>query len=126
MPEKLTLSVYLVQRGKKAKALTKIEALVFGIPFPLQAGWPRRYGAVEITRDMVVEVERRVELKGLSAEKAPRQSAKRTVVSNAKRKSAPPAAGPALPVSRINPALFPGFVLRHAKRYRSRKSAPRA
>jgi hypothetical protein len=52
MSEKLTLTAYLDQRGKKAKALKRGEAEAFGIPYPLQSGWPAKYGALEITEEM--------------------------------------------------------------------------
>ncbi|MBD8531522.1 MULTISPECIES: hypothetical protein [unclassified Massilia] len=121
----MTLTAYLVQRGKKAKALTKIEADVFGIPYPLLAGWPRRHGSMEITEEMVERVATQVALASQSADKAVRRSVKRVTAAPASStmanspKSACPTAGAA---ERLSP--IPGFVLRQARRYRSRRSAP--
>jgi len=102
----LTLSAYLEQRGKKAKALKKGEAEAFGIPYPLQAGWPWRYGAMEITPAMVEDAQARI--------RAARQKAKERVHT--------------VPQSSVSPSArlssVPGFVLRRPKRYRSRSSAP--
>lgn len=106
MPEKLTLSAYLAQRGKKAKALTRGEAEAFGIPWPLQAGWPCRYGAIEIMPAMIEDAKARIR----AAKKAARSQA------DTKPVVVPPAA--------VELAAFPGFILRQARRYRTRKPAP--
>lgn len=118
MAQKMTLSAYLAQRGKKAKALTKGEAALLGVPFPLQAGWPRRYGAVEIDEAMLEQLE------------ACAEAARRAAEEKSRRAEAKHAAGP-LPRSFPPPALMEpvvsrvvsGFVLRKARRYRERTSA---
>lgn len=107
MPEKLTLSAYLEQRGKKAKSLKKGEAEAFGIPYPLQAGWPWRYGAMEITPAMIEDAQLRI------------RSAKQEARS--KGRGEMPAVAPA---TAVKLSAVPGFVLRRPKRYRSRSSAP--
>jgi hypothetical protein len=109
MPEKLTLSAYLDQRGKKAKALKKGEAEAFGIPYPLQAGWPWRYGAMEITQAMIEDAQARM--------RAAKQEARSRVCAS------PAAVAPAT-ASAVKLPAFPGFVLRRPKRYQSRRSAP--
>lgn len=48
----MTLNEYLAARGK-SKALTKIEAEAFGVPYPLANGWPVKFGGIEITSEMV-------------------------------------------------------------------------
>jgi len=118
MPEKLTLSAYLEQRGKKAKALKRGEAEAFGIPYPLQAGWPWRYGALEITPAMIEDAEVRIR----AAKQEARNRAECRSAEVGKNSGAPqPPAVPALTA-----ALFPGFVPRLARRYRARRSALRA
>lgn len=116
MAQKMTLSAYLAQRGKKAKALTKGEAALLGIPFPLQSGWPRRYGTVEIDEAMLEQLEACVE--------AARQAAEERVRSARGKTAAPPAP---LPQNFVEPAVVrvvSGFVLRTPRRARSRRSAP--
>jgi hypothetical protein len=113
MPEKLTLSAYLEQRGKKAKALKKGEAEAFGIPYPLQAGWPWRYGAMEITPAMIEDAQARIRAAKLEA----KSNMRRSPVGIGE---AEPAITTAAPDKRVSPV--PGFVLRQARRYR--KSAP--
>lgn len=110
MPEKLTLSAYLAQRGKKANALRRGEAEAFGIPYPLQAGWTWRYGAMEITPAMIADAQQRIE--------AAKREAKERVRCATVASSAPIAAAPVNRVSAV-----PGFVLRQARRYRARRSA---
>lgn len=44
----LNIESYFRSKGPFA-ALTKAEALVLGIPFPLRSGWLRRHGACAIT-----------------------------------------------------------------------------
>ncbi|WP_404535460.1 hypothetical protein [Massilia sp. TN1-12] len=116
----MTLTVYLAQRGKKAKALTKIEAQVFGIPFPLQAGWPRRHGAMEITAEMIDQVAQRAAADAASTEKVVRRSAKRAAA--AQKPSKPQAAESTTASSCSSLDMFPGFALRPARRYRRSKS----
>jgi hypothetical protein len=59
MGEKLTLARYLRGRGE-VKALTHIEAQAFGVPYPLQPGWPARHGAIEITEGMIDDLKARI------------------------------------------------------------------
>jgi hypothetical protein len=106
MPEKLTLSAYLAKRGKKAKALKRGEAEAFGIPWPLQAGWPWRYGAMEITPEMIADAESRI------------REAK------SKPKVAPVATEVPMSMPHVTRPEFFGFVLRQARRYRVRRPAP--
>jgi hypothetical protein len=102
----MTLSTYLEQRGKKAKALRRGEAEAFGIPYPLQSGWPRQYAAMEITPAMIEDANFRVAI----ARQEGRDRAKH----------APSKA----PAPQVKKSAVPGFALRQAKRYRSRSSAP--
>lgn len=51
----MKLSEYLAARGN-CKALTRIEAEAFGVPYPLTAGWPRHYGQTEITPRMIEQL----------------------------------------------------------------------
>jgi len=59
MSQKLTLAVYLEGRGS-VKSLTKIEADVFGVPYPLVLGWPVRHGSQIVTEEMLEELGRRI------------------------------------------------------------------
>jgi hypothetical protein len=52
---KITLGEYLAKRGT-CPALTRLEADIFGVPYPLMNGWPTRHGKLEITADMVAEL----------------------------------------------------------------------
>lgn len=111
MAQKMTLTAYLAQRGKKAKALTKGEADLLGISFPLQSGWPRKYGAIEIdepTRQQLV----------LFAEAAHRAAAD-------KASQKPPQIGAAAAAGLVSQVRspVPGFVLRQARRYRKLERA---
>lgn len=118
MAKKMTLSGYLAQRGKKAKALTRGEAALLGIPYPLQAGWPRRYGAVEIDEVMLEKLAACAEAARQAAEEKARRAQVKSAVSAASKRAPLFACMPA-------PAkLVCGFVLRKAKRYRARSSAP--
>lgn len=125
MAQKMTLAAYLVQRGKKAKALTKIEADVFGIPYPLLAGWPRRHGAMEITEEMIERIAAQVAVASQSGDREARRSGQRATAALA---PSTPTSTPrsqcaaAAPIERISP--IPGFVLRQARRYRRSKSVP--
>jgi hypothetical protein len=131
MAQKMTLSAYLVGRGKKAKALTKIEADVFGIPYPLLAGWPRRHGAMEITEEMIEEVGARAAAANESVDKKARRNAKRASAAlptsglgvDHAETSPTPGKPPAQPKPTAAP-LFPGFILQPGRRHRARKPAP--
>lgn len=127
MAEKLTLTTYLERRGT-CKTLTRIEAEAFGVPYPLVSGWPVRFGAVEITQAMLKDLATRI------------QTARRSTASKARRgldgaegrvQNVPapievPACTVAAPLQRNNPAIFPGFARRLARRARDRQveSAP--
>ena len=119
MAQKMTLSAYLAQRGKKAKALTKGEAALLGIPFPLQSGWPRRYGAVEIDDQLLGRLVACAEASRLAAEeKAPQVRHKRTVGTVSSQQ---------LEFIERTPALLrivSGFVLRRPRRHRDRGHLP--
>jgi hypothetical protein len=133
MGEKLTLARYLQGRGE-VKALTHIEAQAFGVPYPLQPGWPTRHGEIEITEAMIDDLKTRIATaKGSTASKARRGLAGiGFIVQAAASTDSTPLnrvrpATPIAPASRAVPArskAFPGFVLRQARRYRSRSSAP--
>jgi len=93
MAQEMTLTAYLAQRGTKAKALKRGEAEAFGIPYPLQAGWPARYADIVITEAML------------------RQAAANMTA---------PRRRPVLLAVTLRPATsnrFRGFVLRRARRY---------
>lgn len=100
MSEKMTLTTYLEKKGLKAKALKRGEAEAFGIPYPLQTGWPKRYGAMEITAAMIEDATARMGRRKDGSGSASAEAAATT-----------------------SPA-FHGFVLRQARRYRTRKPAP--
>lgn len=131
MAQKLTLTEYLRRRGA-IKALTKIEADAFGIPWPLQAGWPARFGAMEVTDEMRVDLQARMATaRHSTASKAQRglegigdkKLAERAPLLQACKRACVPRA-PDVPASRCQPmpvtlTLFPGFIRRQARRYRS-------
>jgi hypothetical protein len=111
MAQKMTLTGYLAQRGVKAKALTKGEAELLGIPYPLRAGWPRRHGAMEIEEEMLTRLVVCVEGARRAAEekaRSDRAKVKRTALAGCQLPTELPA--------------FPGFVLRQARRYIGRES----
>jgi hypothetical protein len=113
MAQKMTLTAYLAQRGKKAKALTKGEADLLGIPYPLRAGWPRRHGAMEIEEEMLAQLVTCAEV----ARKASEEKTRRSQV-KVERGSAWRGQSPVHPQSvPVELASFPGFVLRQARRY---------
>lgn len=123
MPEKLTLAVYLERRGA-VKALTRIEAEVFGVPYPLVKGWAHRHGADEITQAMLDELQEKIgRARSSTAEKAQRG------LDGVEGVPPAPAAAPQLlsaaPHTKIEPvekrSPVPGFVLRQARRYRARR-----
>ena len=124
----MTLSGYLERRGKKAKALTRIEAETFGIPYPLQSGWPKRHGGMKITQEMIERIETQAAADVQSDDRWIRRSAKRAAAAVANpapaipRVQSPPAAVELASTTGASPV--PGFVLRRPKRYRVRKLAP--
>lgn len=120
MAQKLTLTEYLRRRGA-IKALTRIEAEAFGIPWPLQSGWPAKFAGMEITAEMLADLQARM------------ASAKQSTVKKARHGLAG-ASGDVLAVGadscdiqpRPNSKLvFPGFARRIAKRYRATKLGTR-
>lgn len=127
MPEKLTLAVYLEKRGA-VKALTRIEADVFGVPYPLQKGWAHRHGAAPITQDMLNQLQEKIgRSKSSTAEKAQRgldgvEGVVPAPASAPQQQMSPQPQVSTAPVERLSPV--PGFVLRQARRYRRSKSAP--
>lgn len=124
MPEKLTLAVYLEKRGA-VKALTRIEADVFGVPYPLQKGWAHRHGAAPITQEMLNQLQEKIgRSKSSTAEKAQRGLdgvegvAPAPACAPRQQMSTQPQTASA-PVERLSP--IPNFVLRQARRYRLRR-----
>lgn len=67
----MTITEYLnTKYGKSgAKGMMAREARIFGMPYPLESGWPVTYGEVEITPVMLAEL-RRVLSKGNGAASA--------------------------------------------------------
>jgi hypothetical protein len=121
MAQKMTLTGYLAQRGTKAKALTKGEAALLGIPYPLRAGWPRRHGAMEIDEMMLEQLAVCAEVARQASEGRMRHNqvkTRRSILVDAPTPKASEA-----PV-RILMSAVPGFVLRRARRFRARNSAP--
>lgn len=122
MAQKLTLTGYL--KGRGSKALTRIEAEVFGIPYPLRSGWPAEHAELEITSEMLEQLSDRISTarqstaskarRGLcGVTEAPPQADQATTLGGiAQPKRSAPPAGPAAM------ARFPGFVLRMPRRLR--------
>jgi len=134
MSEKITLTRYLKGRGE-VKALTHIEALAFGVPYPLQPGWPAKYGETEITEAMIEDLKARIRTaKQSTASKARRgldglagMPNETTLATASVVAQAQPAAAPqrATPMPTVKASPVPGFVLRRPKRHRARKPALR-
>lgn len=127
MPEKLTLAVYLERRGA-VKALTRIEAEVFGVPYPLVKGWAHRHGADEITQAMLDQLQEKIgRAKSSTAEKAQRGldgvermgAALITMSPEVKE----PLRSPTLQKQRISSIV--GFVLRQTQRSGRRRTGSR-
>jgi len=121
MPEKLTLAVYLERRGA-VKALTRIEAEVFGVQYPLVKGWAHRHGADEITQAMLDQLQEKIgRARSSTAEKAQRGL---DGVEGVPLTGARPIDSRSQPVTvelTKRMSLVQGFVLRQARRYRLRK-----
>jgi hypothetical protein len=120
MAQKTTLTSYLARRGVKAKALTRGEAELLGIPYPLQGGWPRKYGAMEIDDALIARL-------AAHAEAARRVAEERLRSNRVKPNTTAPVQDQLSLVTapaRVRVSPVPGFVLRRPKRYRSRSSAP--
>ena len=127
MSEKITLTRYLKGRGE-VKALTHIEALAFGVPYPLQPGWPAKYGAMEITSGMIDDLRARIATaRPSTASKAQRglDGLSGVVLAVAPASEAEVRVSqPARTAPRVSAPSFPGFALRHARRRSAGKSAP--
>ena len=110
----MTLTDYLKARGT-CKALTRIEAESFGVPYPLVSGWPVKFGGIEITPKMIDSLRIRIgSAKESTAGKA--SNALDAVFgdgSPAVRKSTPQAASK---TPCVLPAAFHGFRLRSVQR----------
>jgi hypothetical protein len=119
MAQKFTLTAYLARRGVKAKALTKREAELLGIPYPLQRGWPRKYGGIEIDEGLLMQLSGHAEVARQAAEAKARRSEGKAQVRKPADVQMPLASAPAPVVA----SPVQGFVLRQARRYRKGKSA---
>jgi len=128
MSEKLTLAVYLERRGS-VKALTRIEAEVFGVPYPLLKGWATRHGATELTAAMLEQLQEKIgRAKSSTAEKAQRgldgvEGVTPAAVASDQqdRLVARTASTPSIKASPVA-----GFLLHQARRYRTRRPTPLA
>ena len=118
MSQKLTLAVYLEQKGQKAKALKRVEAEAFGIPYPLQAGWPGRHGDMEVTPQMLEQIATAPRVKVRSAVQTPQDNEGRQ---NLRLDCDINHGGQ---VEAMRPARFPGFAVRPALRHRTRRPVP--
>jgi len=117
MPEKLTLAVYLERRGA-VKALTRIEAEVFGIQYPLVKGWAYRHGADEITQAMLDQLQEKISrARSSTAEKAQRGLAGILGMETSSDSASSGNTNVQAVISDQSTcqALFPGFVVRAAK-----------
>ena len=117
MSQKLTLAVYLEQKGQKAKALKRVEAEAFGIPYPLKAGWPGRHGDMEVTPQMLEQIATAPRVKVRLAEPVlqgdeSHQTLRSDCAINHGRQA-----------EAMRPSRFPGFVVRPALRHRARRPA---
>lgn len=126
MPEKLTLAVYLERRGS-VKALTRIEAEVFGVPYPLVKGWAHRHGAEEITQAMLEQLQEKISrAKSSTAEKAQRGlhgvQGMAPAAADMPSTTSPTPPRKDAPTQPLSP--FAGFILRQARRYQQRKLSP--
>lgn len=118
MAEKMTLTAYLAQRGVKAKALTRGEAELLGIPYPLQCGWPRKYGAMIIAAEILPKLTAHADVARQAAEE--REHARKMM------QATPALSAVQLQLEdepdRARTSSISGFVLRRARRFR--KHAP--
>lgn len=109
----MTLTEYLARRGVKAKALTRGEAALLGIAYPLQRGWARKHGAMMIAEGMVAQL--------MAFAGAARQAAKNRFRGERFTSAAPTQTAQQLSLV-ISPAPIrvspvPGFALRRARRF---------
>ena len=113
MSQKLTLAVYLEQKGQKAKALKRVEAEAFGIPYPLQAGWPGRHGEMEVTSQMLDQIATTPKVKSRLISSELQRALECQVPERGCDLGQMPSA------RQLRKALFPGFTVRLALRYRA-------
>lgn len=106
---KMTLTSYLAGRGT-CKALTSIEAQVFGVPFPLVAGWAQRHGAIGITPGMIDQLRAKIG----RAQSSTTAKAKRGLDAALGLSADPATRAARVKGASLTRALprFPGFVLR--------------
>lgn len=121
MPEKLTLAVYLERRGA-VKALTRIEAEVFRVPYPLVKGWAHRHGADEITQAMLGELQEKIgRAKSSTAAKAQRGlNGLEGISKNYVSTQESPGQDKVAEILSVGAFVASGFVVRRARRYRLR------
>lgn len=119
MAQKLTLTEYLRRRGA-IKALTRIEAEAFGIPWPLQSGWPAKFAGMEITAEMLADLQARM----ASAKQSTVKRARCALSGVTEHVGGTPLAMAEGSAAVGQRSTVPGFVVRPARRYRSRKSEP--
>lgn len=114
MSQKLTLTVYLEQKCQKAKALKRVEAEAFGIPYPLQAGWPGRHGEMEVTSQMLEQI-------ATTPRKKSRSTAPAALTDEVNENlRAGPETNQACRADVMRARQFHGFAIRPARRYRAR------
>jgi len=106
----MTLTEYLKARGT-CKALTRIEAESFGVPYPLVSGWPVKFGGIEITPKMIDRLRIRI---GSAKEST---AGKASNALDAVFGDGAPAVRKSTPQAAVNPtralsAAFQGFRLR--------------
>lgn len=116
MAQKLTLTEYLRRRGA-IKALTRIEAEAFGIPWPLQSGWPAKFAGMEITTEMLVDLQGRM----ASAKQSTVKKARRGLSGVAETVPIAEASAPSRRASLERCSSVPDFVLRTPRRVRLAK-----
>jgi hypothetical protein len=56
----MKFSNYVQDRCIGTHALTRLEASVFGIPYPLVTGWFHIYGGLEVTEKMIRTLQQRI------------------------------------------------------------------
>ncbi|MGK5020705.1 hypothetical protein [Janthinobacterium sp. LB2P10] len=112
----MKLSEYLAARGN-CKALTRIEAEAFGVPYPLTAGWPRHYGQTEITPAMIKQLRANAGGSSAAAARALRGlDAGTGVAGSVVRTRAAKAVEVVAPAPRpVSTLAFPGFRLRDGR-----------
>lgn len=116
----MNLAAYLGKRGT-CPALTRLEADTFGVPYPLVAGWPDRYAAVEITPAMIDQLRASIEAANKSTAAKARRAldgalglpvAAVTREPRVPHASATRQSGVTVAPAPRRPSMFPGFVVR--------------